>query len=85
MMPVVDVEGMWHPQAMSSERLSVWPCGILGKLSFDPMGIASRSLKATPLSMCARFGVQIKVREILGYHAAKDAVEPNADVVASMG
>ena len=46
---------------------------ILGKLSFDPMGIASHSLKATLLSMCAKFGMEIEIRKILGYHAVKDA------------
>ena len=30
-------------------------------------------LKATLLSMCAKFGMEIEIRKILGYHAVKDA------------
>ena len=44
LMPVVDVKGRWHPQAMCFEQLNVW-----FKLSFDYMMIASHSLKVPPL------------------------------------
>jgi hypothetical protein len=64
-------DGSWGVGPCTSSECSAWLRALLkhgGAVGVD-LEVATHSLKSTPLSWCAKFGISITDREILGHHS----------------
>ena len=71
MMRTVDLSGEFTDQPLSAGQASKWLRELLlraGASAAEVEGVSSHSLKATPLSWTAKFGLDQYVRKVLGYH-----------------
>ena len=77
MLPTPGADGKWHDVPVSSSAASAWLRELLSKAGFKQEeldGISTHSLKATPLSWCAKHQVDLPTRQLLGHHVTSDKV-----------
>lgn len=72
LLPTPGASGAWIDEPTEVGDASRWLCELLKQAGHDPTGIATHSLKSTPLSWAAKFLCPHDIRALLGYHIAKE-------------
>ena len=72
LLPTPSVTGGWHDVPTDVATASIWLRNLLKAMSFDVTDVGTHSLKRTLLSWCAKFGIDINVRALLGYHISTE-------------
>lgn len=73
LLPTPMANGTWSDQPTEVSAAAKWLRSLLlqmGHTDLDEVG--THSLKITPLSWCAKFGIDIPTRALLGYHIAAE-------------
>ena len=65
-----DESGSWMERSVSTQEASRWLDYLLSKRLGSAEKTSIHSLKATPLSWCAKFGVSLESRLLLGHHSS---------------
>jgi hypothetical protein len=77
LLPTPGVDGLWHDYPVTSSGASLWLREILVKSGFSASaveGVSTHSLKSTPLSWCAKKGLDVPTRQLLGHHITSDKI-----------
>jgi len=61
-------DGSWSSRAVSTTEAGKWLRKLLSQLDPNSERVTAHSLKSTPLSWCAKWGLDSEVRLILGHH-----------------
>ena len=64
--------GGWQPSPLTAGQAGLWLRGILCGLGEEPSSVTNvgtHSCKSTCLSWCAKAGVSLDIRRLLGYHS----------------
>lgn len=72
LLPTPSTDGTWHDVPTEVGTASKWLKALLITVGFDPTDVGTHSLKRTLLSWCAKFGIDINVRALLGYHVSTE-------------
>ena len=61
-------DGTWSHRAVTTTEAGKWLRKLLGRMNPEAEYATAHSLKSTPLSWCAKWGLDPEVRLILGHH-----------------
>ena len=75
MLAAPDPDGQWSGRAVTTTEAGKWIRNLFAKMDGEAEYTTIHSLKATPLSWCAKWGLEPDVRLLLGHHSTGKQIQ----------